>query len=69
MKKSKIYLHQDADGTYVASCPGLIGNSTAKGRTRWEAMENMRELIYGSNRRKASLSIPWRVEDTNVKVR
>jgi hypothetical protein len=69
MSNYRIQLRQAEDGTYVATCPGLAGFSTAKGRTRWEAVENMRVLIYGSTRGTSALNVPWRVEDTNIKIK
>jgi predicted RNase H-like HicB family nuclease len=44
--KYRIYLEQDEDGVFVASCPALPG-CVSQGRTRAEAAENMREAIEG----------------------
>ena len=69
MSNYRIHVEQTKDGTYVARCPGLPGASTAQGRTRWEAVESMRQLIYGPRRRKSALNIPWRIEDTHIKIK
>ncbi|MGA2742589.1 MAG: type II toxin-antitoxin system HicB family antitoxin [Bryobacteraceae bacterium] len=44
--KYRIYLEQDEDGVFVASCPALPG-CVSQGRTRAEAAGNMREAIEG----------------------
>ena len=44
MMKYRVYLEQDEDGMFVASCPSLPGCVT-QGKTRGEATENFREAI------------------------
>jgi antitoxin HicB len=39
-----VYLEQDEDGMFVATCPTLPG-CVSQGRTRSEATENIREAI------------------------
>lgn len=41
-----MYLEQDEDGVYVATCPALPG-WVSQGQTRREATENIREAIDG----------------------
>lgn len=42
----RIYLEQDEDGVFVATCPALPG-CVSQGRTRAEAADNVREAIEG----------------------
>ena len=44
--KYRVYLEQDEDGVFVATCPALPG-CVSQGRTRTEAMEDIREAIEG----------------------
>ena len=44
--KYRVYLEQDEDGVFVVSCPALPG-CVSQGRTRSEAIENIREAIEG----------------------
>lgn len=44
--KYRVYLEPDEDGVFVATCPALPG-CVSEGRTRIEAMENIREAIEG----------------------
>ena len=44
--KYRVYLEQDEDGMFVATCPALPG-CVSQGRTRAEARENIREAIEG----------------------
>jgi antitoxin HicB len=44
--KYRVYLEQDGDGAFVATCPALPG-CVSQGRTRSEATENIREAIEG----------------------
>lgn len=44
--KYRVYLEQDEDGVFVATCPALPG-CVSQGRTRAEATENIREAIEG----------------------
>ena len=40
--KYRVYLEQDEDGVFVASCPALPG-CVSQGETRQEATENIQE--------------------------
>ena len=42
--KYRVYLEQDEDGVFVATCPALPG-CVSEGRTRSEATENIREAM------------------------
>jgi predicted RNase H-like HicB family nuclease len=44
--KYRVYLEQDEDGTFVATCPTLPG-CVSQGQTRAEAATNIREAIEG----------------------
>jgi antitoxin HicB len=44
--KYRVYLEQDEDGVFVATCPALSG-CVSPGQTRSEATENIREAIEG----------------------
>ena len=57
--KYRVYLQQDEDGAFVATCPALPG-CVSQGRTRTEAMQNIREAIEGyiKSLRKHSEPVP-----------
>jgi len=44
--KYRVLLEQDEDGVFVAICPALPG-CISEGKTRAEAMANIREAIEG----------------------
>jgi len=44
--KYRVYVEQDEDGMFVATCPTLPG-CVSQGRTRSEATDNIREAIEG----------------------
>ena len=44
--KYRVYIEQDEDGIFVATCPALPG-CVSQGRTRVEATENVREAVEG----------------------
>ena len=44
--KYRVYLEQDEDGVFVASCPALPG-CVSQGETRRDATANMQEAIEG----------------------
>ncbi len=44
--KYRVYLEQDEDGVFVATCPALPG-CISQGATRLEATGNIREAIEG----------------------
>ena len=44
--KYRIIIEKDEDGIYVAECPSLPG-CISQGKTRKEAIENIRDAIQG----------------------
>ena len=42
----EVILHKDEDGYYVASCPAIKG-CHSQGRTKREALLNIREAVLG----------------------
>ena len=44
--KYRVYLEQDEDGVFVATCPALPG-CVSQGQTRAEATQNIREAMEG----------------------
>jgi len=42
----RVYLEQDEDGVFMATCPALPG-CVSQGHSRAEAAENIREAIEG----------------------
>jgi antitoxin HicB len=44
--KYRVFLEQDEDGVFVATCPALSG-CVSQGQTRSGATENIREAIEG----------------------
>lgn len=42
----QVLLYQDEDGFWIAECPSLPGCAT-QGRTKAEALQNIREAIKG----------------------
>jgi len=44
--KYRVFLEQDEDGVFVATCPALPG-CISQGNNRAEATENIREAIAG----------------------
>ena len=46
MMKFRVYLEQDEDGVFVATCPALPG-CVSQGQTRREATGNIPEAIEG----------------------
>jgi predicted RNase H-like HicB family nuclease len=42
----QVLLYQDEDGFWIAECPSLPGCAT-QGRTKVEALQNIREAIKG----------------------
>ena len=67
--KYRIYLEQDEDEMFVASCPALPG-CISQGRTRTEATENIREAIQGylKSLRKHGEPVPPSIEEDVIEV-
>ena len=67
--KYRIYLEQDEDEMFVASCPALPG-CISQGRTRTEATENIRKAIQGylKSLRKHGEPVPPSIEEDVIEV-
>jgi len=69
--KLRINIYQDEDGVFVAECPTLPG-CISQGKTRKEALENIRDAIEGyieslkKHNEPIPLSIDEEVIDVNV---
>ena len=65
-----VIIEQDEDGTYVAQCPTLPG-CISQGKTREEALENVRDAIAGylASLKKHNEPIPPSIEEEVVEVR
>jgi predicted RNase H-like HicB family nuclease len=64
-KKYTVIIEQDEDGWFVAKCPNLPG-CASQGKSRAEAIENIREAIQGSLETRAANSIPLTVETIEI---
>ena len=67
--KLRIILEQDEDGFFTASCPSLPG-CISQGKTRKEAVENIRDAIYGylESLKKHNEPIPSGISEEVVEV-
>ena len=67
--KYRVWLEQDEDGMFVATCPALPG-CISQGRTRLEAQESIREAIAGylKSLRKHNEPIPPGIEEEVIEV-
>jgi predicted RNase H-like HicB family nuclease len=65
----RVYLEQDEDGVFVATCPSLPG-CISQGRTRSEAQANIREAIelYLKSLRKHGEPVPPGIEEEVIEV-
>ncbi len=68
--KYRIIIEQDEDGVYIAECPTLPG-CIAQGRTREEALTNIKDAIKGylESLRKHNEPIPPSIEEEIVEVK
>ena len=66
-QKFFVTLEQDEDGWFVAKCPGLPG-CVSQGKTREEAIANIREAIEGSLETRAANSIPSNIETIEIEI-
>ncbi|MCW5559219.1 MAG: type II toxin-antitoxin system HicB family antitoxin [Verrucomicrobiae bacterium] len=62
-----IILDRDEDGVWVVECPAIPG-CVSQGRTREEAMSNIREAIAACLEVRSNMGIPLTVETANVEV-
>jgi len=65
----RILIEQDEDGIFVAECPTLPG-CISQGKTRSEALENIRDAIKGDieSLRKHNEPIPPPIEEEIVEI-
>lgn len=62
-----VTLNRDEDGVWVADCPSIPG-CVSQGRTREEALENVREAIALCLEVRAEQGLPLTVETREVEV-
>ena len=62
-----VTLDRDEDGVWVIECPSIPG-CFSQGRTKEEALENIKDAIKGSLEVRAELGIPLTVENKQVEV-
>lgn len=67
--KFRVIIGEDKDGVFVAECPNLPG-CISQGRTRTEAMRNMKDAIRGYvfSLKKHNEAIPPSIEEEMVEV-
>ena len=67
--KVRILIEQDEDGIFVAECPSLPG-CVSQGKTRREAVENIRDAIRGylESLKKHDEPIPPSIDEEIVEV-
>ncbi len=67
--KYRVYLEQDEDGVFVATCPSLPG-CVSQGQTRSEAAANIREAIeaYLKSLSKHGDPVPPPIEEEVIEV-
>jgi antitoxin HicB len=66
----RIFIEQDEDGIFVAECPSLPG-CISQGKTRKEALENIRDAIKGylESLKKHNEPVPPPIEEEIVEVK
>jgi predicted RNase H-like HicB family nuclease len=65
--KFMVTLDRDEDGIWVAECPSIPG-CVSQGKTRQEAMDNVREAIALCLEVRAERGLPLTVETSQVEV-
>lgn len=65
--KFLVTLDRDEDGVWVAECPSIPG-CVSQGRTRDEALENVKDAIRGCLDVRAERGMPLTVETRQVEV-
>jgi predicted RNase H-like HicB family nuclease len=67
LQKFFVTIERDEDGWFVAKCPSLPG-CVSQGKTREEAIANIREAIEGSLETRAANAIPSTVETIEIEI-
>jgi predicted RNase H-like HicB family nuclease len=62
-----VTIDRDEDGVWVVECPSIPG-CVSQGRSKEEALENIKEAIQGCIEVRAELGMPLTVETTQVEV-
>lgn len=62
-----VTLDRDEDGVWVIECPSIPG-CFSQGKTREEALENIKDAIKGCLEVRAELGMPLTVETKQVEV-
>ena len=67
--KFRVVIQQDEDGMFVAECPSLPG-CVSQGKTREEALENVRDAIRGylESLKKHNEPIPPPIDEEIVEI-
>ena len=67
--KFRVIIQKDEDGAFVAECPSLPG-CISQGRTREEALENVRDAIRGylESLKKHNEPIPPPIDEEIVEI-
>jgi hypothetical protein len=65
--KFSVTLDRDEDGVWVVECPSIPG-CVSQGRTKEEALENIRDAIDACLQVRAELGLPLTVETHQVEV-
>ena len=65
--KLSVTIDRDEDGIWVAECPSIPG-CVSQGRTRDQALQNIKEAIVGCLEVRAELGLPLTVETAQVEV-
>jgi predicted RNase H-like HicB family nuclease len=60
-------IDRDEDGMWVIECPSIPG-CVSQGKTREEALENIKEAIAGCLEVRAEMGLPLTVETAQVEV-
>lgn len=62
-----VMIDRDEDGVWVVECPAIPG-CVSQGRTKAEALENIRDAIYQCLQVRAERELPLTVETIQVEV-
>jgi predicted RNase H-like HicB family nuclease len=65
--KFLVTVERDEDGAWVVECPSIPG-CVSQGKTRQEALENVREAIAGCLEVRAERGLPLTIETSQVEV-